>query len=137
MKKEISFLKSQLSIKNENDKDRLGKIIPYPNTGYIEGSLSYPSDYIPSDMFVCAENVNSKQSYCTTKQIKDKKYTYGIGYLIEVPQGEYFVCSSVAHKGWKTCYPFHTDPIQIFLKDNRLPEKVKVISSKTTSGINL
>jgi len=59
--------------------------------GVIEGSLSYPSDFIPSDMKVCAENVATNKEYCTETHIKDSKYTYGEGYKIEVPPGSYYV----------------------------------------------
>ena len=44
--------------------------------GVIEGSLSYPSDFIPP-MRVCAEDINTKEQYCTTEHIKDSKYIYG------------------------------------------------------------
>jgi len=32
-----------------------------PRPGFIEGSLSYPSDFIPPDMTVCAENLATHQ----------------------------------------------------------------------------
>lgn len=58
--------------------------------GKIEGSLGYPSEYIPA-MGVCANNVKTKESFCTYKMIEDAKFTYGIGYEIEVPKGTYTV----------------------------------------------
>ena len=60
------------------------------STGIIEGSLSYPSEVIP-ELIICAENIDNDQQHCTTEQIKDNKYTYGKGYKLEVPVGEYFV----------------------------------------------
>jgi len=59
--------------------------------GVIEGSLSYPSEFIPSDMKVCAENIETKQLYCTEEHIKDEQYVHGEGYKIEAPIGDYYV----------------------------------------------
>ncbi|MEA3323023.1 MAG: hypothetical protein U9Q12_02270, partial [Patescibacteria group bacterium] len=58
--------------------------------GYIEGSLGYPSDYIPA-MGICAENKDTKEEFCTYKLIGDSKYTYDIGYILQVPAGTYNV----------------------------------------------
>ena len=74
-------------------------------TGIIEGSLSYPGEEIPPDMRVCAENLLTKQQYCTEKHIKDKRYRYGLGYQIEVPAGRYHVFATTANlKGHKAYY---------------------------------
>ena len=74
-------------------------------TGIIEGSLSYPGEEIPGDMRVCAENLLTKQQYCTEKHIKDKQYRYGLGYQIEVPAGRYHVFATTANlKGHKAYY---------------------------------
>jgi hypothetical protein len=59
--------------------------------GVIEGSLSYPSDFIPPDMTVCAENLTTQQRYCTQKHLKGQKYTYKVGYKLKVPPGDYQV----------------------------------------------
>ena len=34
-----------------------------PQPGVIEGSLSYPSEFIPDDMTICAENLATKKIY--------------------------------------------------------------------------
>lgn len=60
--------------------------------GYIEGSLSYPSEIIPN-MYVCARNTETKYEYCTDQNILDSKYTYGKGYKLEVPAGNYQVAA--------------------------------------------
>ena len=74
-------------------------------TGIIEGSLSYPGEEIPGDMQVCAENLLTKQQYCTEKHIKGKHYRYGLGYQIEVPAGRYHVFATTAYlKGHKAYY---------------------------------
>ncbi len=58
--------------------------------GYIEGSLGYPSDYIPA-MSICAKNIKTKEEFCTYQLIEDSQYTYNIGYLLQVPSGTYNV----------------------------------------------
>lgn len=58
--------------------------------GFIEGALGYPSEGIPP-LEICAENITTQQKFCTQKNIEDKKYTYGKGYKLEVPPGNYYV----------------------------------------------
>lgn len=73
-------------------------ITPTPtasNSGYIEGSLGFPSEGIPEAMIVCAENIDSNQTTCSNDQLKSSKYTYGLGYKIEVPIGNYHVYAYV------------------------------------------
>jgi hypothetical protein len=59
--------------------------------GVIEGSLSYPSDFIPPDMTVCAENLATHKRFCTNKHLKGKQYTYKLGYKLTLPPGDYHV----------------------------------------------
>ncbi len=74
-------------------------------TGIIEGSLSYPGEEIPGEMRVCAEDLITKEQYCTGKHIKGKQYRYGLGYQIEVPAGRYHVFATTASlKGHKAYY---------------------------------
>ena len=64
-------------------------------TATIVGSLSYPSDQIPTDLKVCAENIATKAEICTRKHIERKNGTF---YELRVPPGRYHV------------YAQHTDP---------------------------
>ncbi len=73
-------------------------------TGTIEGSLSYPSEYIPPEMQICAEDVNSSDEYCTTDHIQDSKYTFGYGYQLEVPYGSYYVYAYMSDINYKAYY---------------------------------
>ncbi len=61
------------------------------DSGTIEGSLSYPSEYIPDNMMVCAQNQSSGDQYCTTKHLSGDKYLYKVGYKIQVLPGQYLV----------------------------------------------
>jgi hypothetical protein len=62
-----------------------------PQPGVIEGSLSYPSEFVPPDMTICAENLATRQIFSTSRHLKAKKYQYQLGYKLEVPPGDYHV----------------------------------------------
>lgn len=62
---------------------------------FIQGSLGYPSEGIPEDMSVCAQDISSKERHCTDKQIQDEQFQYGKGYQITVPAGQYIVFAQV------------------------------------------
>ena len=63
--------------------------------GYLEGSLSYPSEFIPENMQICATNTDTGKEYCTYQQIKNQKYLYGVGYKLPVPAGTYEIIAVV------------------------------------------
>ena len=58
------------------------------NPGKLMGDLSFPSDYLPNDLKVCAEAGDGKQ-YCDA-QID------GSSYVLEVPAGQYRVFAQTA-----------------------------------------
>lgn len=64
---------------------------PVVTTGVIEGSLTYPSEGIPSGLKVCAKNTVSNAVTCTTKHLNNKKYIYDKGYRLTVKAGKYKV----------------------------------------------
>lgn len=61
------------------------------STGIITGSLSYPSQFVPKDMKVCAVDIETEEEICTTEHIEDKKYKSGVGYTLELPVGTYHI----------------------------------------------
>ena len=72
--------------------------------GTIEWSLSFPSEWIPPEIEICAKNTETEKSLCTTKHIKDPKYTYGTGYKIEVPAGKYTVTAQLPDSTYRGLY---------------------------------
>lgn len=72
--------------------------------GIIEGSLSYPSEFIPSDMEVCAEDIKTEELYCTSERIEDVKYTYGYGYKLKVLVGNYYVFATRTDRDNENAY---------------------------------
>lgn len=77
---------------------------PASKNGTIEGSLSFPGEGIPEDMEICAENQDTKEVYCADKHIQDPKYTYGVGYTLDVPAGIYLVYALDPYKDYKAYY---------------------------------
>lgn len=58
--------------------------------GAVSGSLGYPSEFIP-DLGVCAETTDQAEYYCTYEMLESDDYTYGYGYKISVPPGDYYI----------------------------------------------
>jgi len=63
--------------------------------GTIEGSVSYPSEFIPEDLTICATNTQTSIDVCTSDIIQDVRFMYGLGYSLEVPAGDYHVYAYV------------------------------------------
>jgi hypothetical protein len=63
--------------------------------GYISGSLGYPSEGIPADMKVCADNIELAETFCTYDKITSSQFTYGLGYKLAVKPGSYNVYAVV------------------------------------------
>ena len=74
-----------------------GSAAPAKEVGTIMGSLGYPSDFIPPDMVICAQNLATQKKYCTNQHLKSKKFTHGVGYRLEVPVGKYVVYAYLPH----------------------------------------
>jgi len=104
----------------------------------VEGSLSYPGSYIPQDMQICAQDLNNTDNLvCTKEQVMDKKYTYGVGYKLELTPGSYNVYATVpAWTGYKSYYDdFVTCGLKYGCASHN-PIEVKVESGKNLTGID-
>lgn len=64
--------------------EQLAPPAPAPADGVIRGQLSFPSDYIPEDIQVCAREVDSGDVACNSQR-------EGSGYSLRVPPGTYEV----------------------------------------------
>ena len=60
-----------------------------PTTGTITGFVSYPSEFIPDGMTICAEPDADTDSYCTTELIEHAASLPT--YELELPPGGYYV----------------------------------------------
>jgi len=128
------FKKEMISISQFPEIRKPEKVI---RTGVIEGSLGYPSESIPEEMEVCAEDILTKKQYCTKKHIQDKKYTFGVGYKLEVPVGDYYVFAILP--SWGNYKAYYSEFVTCGLKIDCLshePIIVKVRANETIENIN-
>jgi len=116
-----------------------------PQPGVIEGALSYPSEFIPPDMTICAENLATKQLHCTNKHLKAKKYQYKVGYKLTVPPGDYHVYAYLPDparygaeysKDYRAYYSEYVKCGMTEKCPSHAPIVVKVKSGETVSGID-
>jgi hypothetical protein len=113
--------------------------------GFIEGSLGYPSEFIPEDMVICAEDVATKKQYCTNKHLKGKKYQHGVGYRLEVPPGYYVVYAYLpAPERYGASYPktyraYYSEYVRCGLQEHcksHKPVEFRVDADKTVSRVD-
>lgn len=64
-------------------------------TGTIEGSLTYPSDFIPDSMVIYAQNIDTEKEYFTSEHLQNDKYRYGYGFKLDVPVGRYYIYATI------------------------------------------
>jgi hypothetical protein len=116
-----------------------------PQPGVIEGSLSYPSEFIPDDMTICAENLATRKIYSTNKHLKAKKYQYQVGYKLEVPPGDYHVFAYLPDParygaGYSRDYrAYYSEFVKCGMTEkcpSHAPITVKVQGGQTVSGID-
>lgn len=70
--------------------------------GFIEGKLIYPSDGLPADLQVCANNLDMGTTSCTSRHIRSPA---GWGYRLGVPAGLYHVFASTRQMpGYRAYY---------------------------------
>ncbi|MDD5731322.1 MAG: hypothetical protein PHU42_00265 [Patescibacteria group bacterium] len=104
----------------------------------IEGSLSYPGSVVPADMTVCAQDLkDAKNLVCTKEHITDKKYTYGVGYKLEVIPGSYNVYATVS--GWQGYQAYYDEFVSCGMKygcTSHTPIEVKAERGKNLDGID-
>ena len=109
---------------------------PLPQKGIIEGSMSFPGEGIPSYIQVCAENQTTQEVLCTSKHLEDAKYTYGYGYRLEVPAGNYYVYALDPNRDYKAYYSeFVTCGLSVDCSSHELI-LVPVKAGETVTGID-
>lgn len=100
-------------------------------SGRIEGSLSYPSSYIPA-LKVCAKNIKNNSQRCIQTQKNQKQYR------IEVQPGTYQVFATVTIAGQKDT-AYYSKAVICGLRygcNDHTPISVTVRSGQVVKGIN-
>ncbi len=62
-----------------------------PGQGTIEGSITFPAEDLPDGFTVVAEEVATGREFATDQIIYDSKYRFGVGFIINVPPGNYYL----------------------------------------------
>lgn len=112
--------------------------IPNQQTGIIEGSLGFPSEGIPEDIMACAETLQGEVVACTDTQIQDTKFTYGVGYSLNIAPGTYFVYATAPSfdPDYKAYYSeFVTCGLSVECTSHE-PVPVEVSAGETVTGID-
>ena len=109
---------------------------PQVQTGFIEGSMSFPSEGIPPGVIVCAEEITTKVELCTTERINDTKYTYRIGYKLEVLPGKYLVYEKLPPDEYRAYYSEFVTCGLRFDCTSHNPIEVEVKADETVSNID-
>jgi hypothetical protein len=109
---------------------------PPPPPGAIEGFISYPSEGIPPTLIVCAQALNTGETYCTGEQImlRDDAGALRPAYRLELPVGRYIVYAT-AH-GLRG---FYSESVLCGLHvscPSNDPIVVRVISGQVVRGID-
>lgn len=141
----LYFLGQMLLKRNKvptpQDTELVGVLVtptPLPEEkGFVEGSLSFPSEVIPKDMKVCTEALDGRTIVCTESQIKDSKYTYGVGYKLETPIGKYYVYATTNDRLFYKAY--YSEYVTCGLSVNctsHKPVVVEVKEDEITSNVD-
>lgn len=101
--------------------------------GIIRGSLSFPSEGIPSALMVCAEEVKTGQRHCLPCTKTGSGDICAPAYELSVPAGEYFVYAELGSErayysdfvacGLRADCPSH-NKITIVVEPNEAIEKI-------------
>jgi uncharacterized protein YecT (DUF1311 family) len=114
---------------------RLKEFAP-SNLVEISGQLSYPSEYIPGDLKVCAQQINNPaNSFCTQDKFQ---VANRLIYRLNVPLGEYYVFAST--KDMPNYKAYYTEAVTCGLHAHcKSHRKIKVIldgKNQKISNIN-
>ena len=100
------------------------------NPGKLMGSLTFPSDYIPKDLRVCAEAADGGRQFCNA-QISDDSY------VLEVPEGEYRVFAQTADMpGVRAYYSEFVECGYYTWCASHEPIRVKIGEGEARNGVN-
>ncbi len=102
--------------------------------GTIVGTLNYPGPTLPADLQVCAQEVSTYQTYCTTDHLNS---VTGNRYQLSVPQGSYLVYALVPeHPDIKAFYSQYVVCGLASECVSHQPVPVNVFAGQTVSDID-
>lgn len=107
-----------------------GPVRPSTALGSVTGALSYPSDYLPDDLRICAEEVASGTLSCDSERRGDR-------YSLALPPGRYRIWAETAeYPGQRALYS-RAVPCGLSADcDDHSPIVVRVSSGRTETGVD-
>lgn len=103
--------------------------------GVIRGPLIYPSEVVPPEMVVCAQNVETREEVCNDVHVEYQGAS-GEGFELEVPGGGYYVYAFLPSNQMQKAY--YNEFVTCGLKaecESREKIEVKVDAGKTVDDI--
>lgn len=108
-----------------------------PSSATIEGSLSYPSEGIPEEMKVCAQNRETQDEVCTSKHLEGSQFQYGVGYRLQVSPGMYEVYAYLPNQPDSKAYYSEAVPCGLSVDClSHQPIPVQVAAGETVTNID-
>jgi len=99
--------------------------------GYVEGSVGYPSEYIPQELIFCAVNLITRKIYHKVGTFENKRFKYGTGYKMRVPVGIYIAYSYLPNSSSEG-YPVY------YYASKKLGKIMFIVyKNKIRAGVNL
>lgn len=100
----------------------------------ITGELTYPGEWLPEDLKVCAEHIGTKQRTCTSRRQKRGR---SVRYELKVPAGTYHVFANSSE--WNGPPAYYSEFVTCGL-DNSCPSHkpipVSVAAGERRTGID-
>jgi len=102
------------------------------NLSTINGSTCFPLDLIPTDLKVCALNVNTCRAYCASpyKRKGHNGWDIPVKYSLNVPQGNYIVFSLTEYDRYKKLQGYYTTFVRCGMNYNCRTNTIIPISTK-------
>lgn len=129
-----SLAPNTISDSTTNNQDQAPSSV---TTGIIRGSVSFPSQGIPEGMVVCAVPTDQQPSICTS-ELLEGDFTYGLGYELQLPAGEYLVYATVENDPNST-KAYYSEFVTCGLMaecPSHTPIPVTVLPGQTIEGID-
>ncbi len=105
-----------------------------PAPGVISGELSYPSDYLPQDLVVCARDLDSQRSYCGSEAGMNRR---GSSYTLPVPEGRYHVWATTKEMPGTKAYFSESVVCGLTVECNsHKPIEVRVFAGSTRKSVD-
>lgn len=113
-----------------SDASESDRAAPGTSPGTVTGAITYPSDYIPADLRVCAADVTSRRTRCGNERTDDS-------YRLVLPPGRYTVWAETKEAPGVHAFYSQAVPCGLYAdcKDHS-PIEIEVKPGATLAGVD-